>query len=169
LTAFLGFALIVGLFVAYFLQQREKKRPAEPAPTEPGAAAPSANDEAIGPRGSSPNWGAPILFCGFLYGATSRAGTGWSVFWQLLYFGLVALGAYTAFSAKEFAGEQARNPSVTRRDHMLQYGVTYVAVPVIAWVLAIPFGWPTATLLPALPWALLLIVGLVVAVRSQRS
>jgi uncharacterized protein YneF (UPF0154 family) len=162
--AFLGVALIVGLFVAYVVQRREKTKPLPVPPPMAEAIA-----EAVPtPRGSSPNWGAPILFCGLLYGAAT-AGVWWSVLWQVLYFVLVALGAYTAFSAKEFAGELKRDPATTRREHYLKFAVPYVLVPVIAWVLAIPVGWTSAALLPALPWVLLIAIGLVAVLAPGKK
>src|SRR5207248_5105249 len=91
-------------------------------------------------RGSSPNWGMPIILCALLIGATSHRDSSWGCVWQAIFLGIVGVAAYFVVSPKELAAEQTRRPGTTRFEHYLKLGVPYVAVPVVAWILVIPMG-----------------------------
>jgi hypothetical protein len=165
----LGVVLIAGLFVAYAMQRRAARGPSAPE-TTPAVEPPGAKDEELEPtRGSSPNWALPIVFCALLAAASAHRSSWWGTLWQTLYLGLVALGVYSTFSAREIAAELERRPGLTAAEHRWQSGLPYVAVPVIAWALAIPIGWRPAVLLPALPWLILLIIGVIAAASSRRG
>jgi hypothetical protein len=169
-SALLGFGLIVGLFVAYAIQRRGSAKGAEPAQAAPVPTEPAAPVEAAAPaeerRGSSPNWGAPIIFVLLLFGAATQRGNGWGYLWQILFGLVVAVGAHTAFSPKEFAAELKRDPQATRATHALTFGIPYVLIPVVAWVVTIPLGRNWGSLIPAAPWALLAVFGIGLVARE---
>lgn len=80
----------------------------------------------------------------------------------MLYLAFVAVGVHSLVSPKEFAQEQKRRPGTTRMDHLMNTGVPYVFFPVLAWVLVFPVGWNGGVLIPALPWALMILFAAVV-------
>ena len=124
----------------------------------PDAPASSADTtEPQSPAGRSPNWGAPLILCALLYGAASQGRSAWGLVWHGLYVAAVLLGAYTAFSNKEFEAERRRAPGTTRFQHIVWYGVPYVLFPVAGWLLAILAGSRFGTLVPALPWVALVL------------
>jgi hypothetical protein len=170
-SGLIGFALIVALFVGYAMQRRGQSTPADsaaetPAPADASVPAGTSSEPAPAERrGSSPNWGAPILFVALLFGAASQGGNAWGYLWQALYWALILLGAYTAFSAKELAAERRRDPAATRMTQSLTYGIPYVLIPVVAWVAVILLDWRWGVFLPLAPWALLAVIA-VVAVAS---
>jgi hypothetical protein len=181
MEGFLGFALIAGLFVAYAMQRRAQRRAADDAvapkpavaesslPREPaGAAEPAPAAEQPVSYGS-PNWGAPIIFTGLLIAAATHRGSWWGTLWQVLYFAVIAVAAYSTFSRKELREEQQRRPGTTRGEVYLRTGVPYLLVPVVAWVLAMPLGFGAAVILPAIPWILLALLGIGVALFKRPS
>jgi hypothetical protein len=170
--AFFGFLFIAGLFAAYALQERDKKRQAEradaPPQQQPVVAEPVAAVERPVSQGS-PNWGAPILFTGLLIAAATHRDSWWGVFWQVPYFALMAVAAYSTFHPKEIAEEQRRRPGTTRRDVFIRTGIPYLIIPLIAWTVTIPAGLNAGALIAAVPWILLAIIGMVVvAFRKNR-
>lgn len=164
LSAIGGFALIIGLFVAYAIQRRNARIAKNPPPAaEPAAAPVAAVDAATAEtplRSSrSPNWGAPILFCLLLLGAATHRGNFWGYLWQTIFFAFVAVALYSMFSAKDFEIEKKRDPELTRSRHYLTIGVPYVLFPVIGWVVTIPMGINGGFLIPAVAWAPLILIG----------
>jgi hypothetical protein len=99
----------------------------------------------------------PIVFTLLLVSAAAHRHSFWGYLWQLIFGGIVLLGAYSTFSPKEIAAEIARRPGTTRSSILVTTGVPYVLVPTIGWVLAIPLGWGPGALVPLLPWAALLV------------
>jgi hypothetical protein len=174
LSGLLGFALIAGLFVKYAMDRRAQKRAAHPDSIVSPEAASGIETEpatAVAPepraRSSSPNWGMPIVYCLLLVGADTHRANFWGYLWQGLYFALFAVACYSTFSPKELAAEQARRPNTTRLDHYVTLGVPYVLFPAAGWILVEPVGWSPGILVPALPWALLLVVAGVVSVLPK--
>lgn len=180
LSGVLGFAFIVGLFVAYAAEQRARRRAKNPPPAPDPAAEPVVSaQQATAPSdaaasvelarsASSPNWGAPIVFCLLLLFAATHRHSFWGYLWQTIFWVIVLVAAYSAFLPSEIAKEQARHPGMTKRDIFLITGVPYVVLPIIGWVLVIPLGWNWAVIVPALPWALLLVIGMI-AVAFQKK
>jgi phosphotransferase system glucose/maltose/N-acetylglucosamine-specific IIC component len=165
-----GLALIVGLFVAYALERRARRRAAEPPPVvaepEPPPAEIIDGTQPAPVSYGSPNWGAPIVFVLLLVGAATHRGSWWGVLWQVIYFGIIAVAAYSTFSRKELREEQERRPGTTRRDVFLRIGVPYLLIPLIAWLITMPLGITLGTLVPALPWMLLALLGVVATLRA---
>jgi hypothetical protein len=163
-----GLALIVGLFVFYVRERRAKSRQPliEVQPPVARVEAPT-TPETKPPRGSSPNWGAPIIFVLLLSGAATHRGSWWGVLWQALYFAVIVVGLYSTFSPKELAAEQARRPGTTRRDVYLTLGVPYLLVPIVAWIVTIPFAFAPGAFIPALPWVALIVAGSFAALRPK--
>jgi hypothetical protein len=174
MEAFLGFALIVGLFVAYAMQQRSTRRAAEdaaaPKPAAIEAASPevAADDARVQAVSSgSPNWGAPVLFTGFLIGAATHRDSWWGILWQVLYFAMLAVAAWSTFGPGDLREEQRRHPGTTRSDMLVRIGIPYLLIPLVGWLLVIPLNHGAAALLPAIPWILLALLGVGVAVFSR--
>ena len=110
----------------------------------------------------------PVVYCLLLVGADTHRGNFWGYLWQTLYAVIFAVAVYSTFSPRELAAEQKRRPGTTRADHYLTLGVPYVLFPAIAWVVTIPLGWRGGVVVPALPWAVLLVVGLVAMALPKR-
>ena len=110
----------------------------------------------------------PIVYCLLLAGADSHRGSFWGYLWQGLYGVLFVVAVHSTFSPKELAAEIVRRPDTTRWSHYLTLGVPYVLFPAIAWVVVVPLGWKAGIIVPALPWALLLVVGLGAVAFSKR-
>lgn len=164
LSGLLGFALIAGLFVKYAMDRRARKRAANPdsiATPEPASVIATEPSTTVSSeprvRSSSPNWGMPVVYCLLLYGADSHRTNFWGYLWQGLYFALLAVASYSTFSPKELAAEQVRRPGTTRLNQYVTLGVPYVLFPAAGWILVEPVGWSPGVLVPALPWALLLL------------
>ena len=156
LQALGGFALIIGLFVAYIAQRVAQRRAKAPQPvvTAPEPAPPQAQS-----RGSI-NWGAPFIYCLLLVGV-ARGGPIASKVWLVIYVAMFFLAVYSTFSPKELAGEQKRHPGTTRGEHYIRLGIPYVLFPGVSLVLVLAGqGW--AVLLPAIPWVLILLFAIVV-------
>jgi hypothetical protein len=163
-----GLALIVGLFVFYARERRAKGRPPVVDGTPPVARVEAlATPDAAPSRGSSPNWGAPIVFVLLLLGAATHRGSWWGVLWQVLYFVIIGVALYSTFSPKEFAAELARRPGTTRGDVYLTLGVPYILVPIAGWIVTIPFNFAPGAFIPALPWVALIVAGSFVGAREK--
>ena len=162
LQGLLGFALIIGLFVYYARERRANKH--LPASTVVDVIA---NDPTVSAetevRGSSPNWGAPIVYVLLLVAAQRSDGSWWRMLWLSLYFSIFGVAWYSMFSDKEFADEVARRPGTTRREQYFKIGVPYLLFPFLGWLGVIVFGWRAAVLIPAIPWLALVVAGLFVA------
>lgn len=157
-----GTALIAGLLVAYALQRRGRNRPAPPPETIDVPPTSTSVEQPQRPS-PSPNWGMPIVYCLLLAAADSHRGNFWGYLWQGIFFAFLAVAAYSTFSPKELAMEQARRPGTTRQHQYLTLGVPYLLFPAIGWALVEVAGWPGGVFVPAIPWLLLLIAGGVVA------
>ena len=159
-----GFALIVGLFVAYLRERRARSRPAT-LPPVPAAAPATATEPASAPAEStggrsSINWGAPIIYCVLLWGVVHRD-TNWRYVWLTLYSAMIAVAVHTMLSAKELAIERRRQPDLTRREHWVKIGVPYLLFPLAGLALVLA-GIPGGVLVPALPWVLIILAAVVI-------
>ena len=103
----------------------------------------------------------PIVYCLLLAAADSHRGNFWGYLWQGIFLAILALAAYSTFSPKELAMEQARRPGTTRVDHYLSLGVPYLLFPAIGWTLVEVAGWSAGMFVPAIPWLLMLLAGAV--------
>jgi hypothetical protein len=160
LQGLFGLALIVGLVWWYARERRTKDRPPAPPP-EPVDATPVVEDGEPTSRGSSPNWGAPIVYVLLLYAAVRSQGSWWSMLWLTIYFAIFGVAWYSTFSEKELVDEQARRPGTTRREHYFKLGVPYLLFPMLGWLGVCVFGWKLAVFIPTIPWVLLMAAGLV--------
>lgn len=168
-SGLLGLLLIVGLFVAYGVQRRRQRqerlpRRAEPSPNpEPAADAP-ASPRVDDPPARSADLGClPIVPSVLLLLVVTHRGDFWGTLWQVVFFSLVAVAAWSALSPSEFARASRGDPEMTRRDHILTMGVGFVVLPLLGWVVAVPLRWDPGFLIPALPWAVLLAYGYIAA------
>jgi hypothetical protein len=159
LQALGGFALIIGLFVAYFWERRAKRRAALPRPEPPRPVEPVTTPAERGSR-SSINWGAPFLYCLLLVGV-ARGSVVWYWISLIVYTVFLIVAVYSTLSPKELAAEQRRRPGTTRADHYLKLGVPYLLFPGAALALVLS-GRVWAVLLPAVPWLLIIPLALIV-------
>ena len=160
--------------MAYARQRRTRNAPPaadQLATPEPSPASPEILSEPEEQRGQrrSPAWGAPIIYCLLLAGAATHRLSFWGYLWQSVFGAIMLLVAYSTFSPKEFAGEVARHPGTTRMDHFLMLGVPHLVFPVVGWVLVIPMGWNPGMFVPAIPWALLVLMVPVAIFNARRS
>lgn len=161
-----GFALIIGLFVAYALERRAARAKKNPsAPTEPApVAAPAATSDhaspaASAPQGRSPNWGAPIVFCLLLFGAATHRHSFWGYLWQAIFLAFVAFGVYSTASKRDFEIDRKRDSELTRTLYVITTGVPYVFFPLLGWTMVVPFGLNAGVIVPALAWVPLIFIG----------
>ena len=164
LAGVVGAVVIGGIVVAYVRERRARTRPPEVLPAEPPEPLAATDEDTTTIRSSSPNWGMPIVYCLLLIGADTHRDSFWGVLWQAIFFVIVAVAAYSTFSPKELAQEQARQPGTTRMQHYVTFGVPYLLFPLAGWFLAMRMGWRLGVFVPALPWLLLLLFGLIVSV-----
>ena len=111
----------------------------------------------------------PIAYCLLLAGADTHRTSFWGYVWQGIYFALLAVAMYSTFSPKELVAEQARRPGTTRLSHYVTLGVPYILFPAAGWILVEPVHWTPGVLVPALPWALLLIIAGVMYLLPNHS
>ena len=166
LAGVIGAVAIGAIFVAYARERRARMRPPEVVLAEPPEQVASTEEEPT-IRSSSPNWGMPIVYCLLLIGADTHRNSFWGALWQAIFFVILAVAAYSTFSPKELAEEQARQPGTTRMQHYVTLGVPYLLFPLAGWFLAMRLGWRRGVLVPALPWMFLLLLGLVVILKPD--
>lgn len=185
-AALLGLLLVLGLFVAYGIERRKKRlarrpRPADvvqagdaatPGPSEPASPADSAGPGSVpapaevsapilgdGRPSRSVDYGClPLLTSFLLLLVATHRDDGWGYLWQGVFLLIVAYSAYSTLSPKEFAAARRWDPERTWTAHLLQVGVGLVLLPLLGWVLVVFVGWDPGFLVPAVPWALLLVV-----------
>ena len=174
LSAVAGGAMIIGLFVAYARERRARTRARQVGASPPvdpvvsaeriPVAAPDTSTEAAALEpstgGRSPNWGLPIVYGLLLIAVATHRGSVWGTVWQVVYLAIVALGAYSTFAPSELAGEQRRHPGTTRASHYVTFGVPYVLLPLVGWILVGPMRLPIGILAPIAPWIGLAVIGL---------
>jgi hypothetical protein len=99
--------------------------------TEPGSIpTPKASQ---GYRFSFPT-GLPLLACPLLL-VSIHAGSGkwWSIPFHLLYFSIIGLGLWEAYSFKQFEIIKKRDVSLNRLTWVMNWLIFFVILPLIAW------------------------------------
>jgi hypothetical protein len=171
--ALFGLLLLVGLFVAYGVERRRKRRAPAHRASAPREARPApATARQVAPDDGPParSWElgclplAPSIL--LLLAATHRDDV-WGTVWQAVFFAVVGLAAWSALSPREFAKAAAGDPGLSRREHILRYGAGFVLFPLVGWGLVVPLAWTPGFVVPAVPWAVVYAVAYAAAARRR--
>ena len=179
-ASLLGLLFVVGLFVVYGIERRKKRlarrpRPADVAHAGEGQVSAAAPAEVPAPilgddrPSRSVDYGClPILNSFLLLLVATHRDDGWGYLWQGVFLLIVAYSAYSMLSQKGFAAARRWDPERTWTAHLLQMGVGLVLLPLLGWVLVVFVGWDPGFLVPAVPWALLLLVAYAASAFGRR-
>ena len=166
--ALLGLALIGGLFFAYYIQRRNKRlareAPERVAVLPPEVVVPSGPS---GPSGPSPSFAASLAYTIVLVAAATHPHSFWGYFWQALFGVMLVFSLVTTFARGDYEASRTKAPALSRREHMLMNGIPYVLLPLVGWVLVIPFGWIWGAIVPGVIW--LVPFGLGIAVEAYEA
>ena len=113
------------------------------------------------------------MYTALLIAAATHRDSWWGWLWQGLFGALFVLALVTTFARGDYEAARAKAPALTRREHMLMNGVPLVLLPLVGWVLVIPFGWIWGAIVPGVIWLVPLGLGIAIeaveAIRGPRS
>ena len=166
----IGLALIGGLFLAYYVERRSTRLRREQA--ERITALPPAIAEAPSPSGPSPSFAISFIYTALLIAAATHADSGWGYLWLALFGILFIFALRSTFGRGDYESARTNAPTLTRREHVLMNGIPYVLLPLIGFVLVIPYGWIWGAVVPGVIWLVPLGAGIALetfeAIRGRK-